>query len=223
MEKIPYNHFLQIFRRKWEQGQHVLLSGPTGSGKTYVAEDIKEIRSYLVVIASKKTDETLDNYKGFRKIDKWPSKYYTDHMVLFWRKPKNIEDLEGMRLAIYKVLSDVFIVGGWTIYFDDVAFISGTLKMDRQLRMMYTQVRSNNTSLVASVQRPFRVPVEVVSQSSYILLFKTQDERDIERVAQESGQSVYTLKKQARSIGHYEFLFIEHGKEPLLVEAREKK
>jgi len=223
MQTVSYQEWLRIFKKRWKQGQHVLLSGPTGSGKTYVAEDIKELRTYLVVIASKKTDETLDNYQGFRKIDKWPSEYYTDKMVLFWRKPKNIEDLEGMREAIYKVLSDVFIIGGWTIYFDDIAFISGTLKMDRQLRMMYTQVRSNNTSLVASVQRPFRVPVEVVSQSSFILLFKTNDDKDIERVAQETGQSVSKLKYQAKQIEQYQFLFIEHGKEPVLVQAKENK
>lgn len=222
MEKVEYQNFLSLFKHKWQQGQHVLISGPTGSGKTYVAEDIKEIRAWLVVIASKKKDETLDGYTGFKKTDKWPP-HYMDQKILFWRKPKNIEDLQGMRVAIYKVLSDVFIVGGWTIYFDDIAFVSGTLKMDRQLRMMYTQVRSNNTSLVASVQRPFRVPVEVVSQSSYILLFKTQDERDIERIAQESGQSPYTLKKQVKELQQYEFLFIEHGKNPILVGKREKE
>lgn len=221
MEKLAYLDFLSVFKRKWEQGQHVLISGPTGSGKTYVAEDIKEIRQWLVVIASKKKDETLDGYSGFHKTDKWPPHFNT-RMVLFWRKPKNIEDLQGMRVAIYRVLSDVFIVGGWTIYFDDLAFISGTLKMDRQLRMMYTQVRSNNTSLVSSVQRPWRVPVECISQSKYIFLFQTQDDKDIERIAQESGQSVFNLKKQAKEIGQYEFLFIEHGKPPILVGAREK-
>lgn len=220
MEKITYQTFLSLFKNKWKQGQHVLLAGPTGSGKTNVAQDIREFREYVVILANKKNDETLDSYsKDYKRTDKWPP-HYSEQLILFWKKPKNIDDLIGMQKAIYKVMSDIFIVGGWTIYFDDIAFISGTLRMDRQLRMMYTQVRSNNTSLVASVQRPFRVPVEVVSQSSYILLFRTQDERDIERVAQESGQNTYLLKKQAKEIGDYEFLFIQHGKPPIHVEKR---
>lgn len=222
MERLAYQDFLRLFKRKWEQGQHVLISGPTGSGKTYVAEDVKEAREWVVVIASKKSDETLDKgYKGFKRMDSWPPDWNTK-MVLFWKKPKTIEDLEKMRKAIYGVMADVFIRGGWTIYFDDLAFISGTLKMDKQLRMMYTQVRSNNTSLVASVQRPFRVPVEVISQSSYILLFPTKDEEDIRRIASQSGQDFRRLRYQTEQLQQYQFLFIEHGKPPILVEAREK-
>lgn len=222
METVSYQEWLKRFNHQWKQGQHVLISGPTGSGKTYVAEDIKDLRDWLVVIASKKKDDTLDNYKGFHKTDKWPVDYHIKR-VLFWRKPKNIEDLQGMRVAIYRVISDIFIIGGWSIYFDDLAFLSGTLKMDPQIRAMYTQVRSNNTSLISSVQRPFRVPVEAVSQSSYILMFHTNDDRDIERIAQESGQSVTRLKNWARQIEQYQFLFIEHGKEPVLVQAKESK
>lgn len=219
MEKIQYQEFLRRFRKQWEQGEHVLISGPTGSGKTYIAEDIKDLRSWLVVIASKKSDETLDGYKGFKKKEKWPPEW-NEKLILFWRKPRNIEDLQGMREAIYEVLSDVFLVGGWSVYFDDLAFISGTLRMDKQLRMMYTQVRSNNTSLIASVQRPKRVPIECISQSKYILLFPTQDDKDVETVAQYSGQDTRRLKYRVSQLGEHEFLFIEHGKDPVHVEKR---
>lgn len=219
MQKIAYQTFLGLLRSKWKQGQHLLISGPTGSGKSYVAEDIKEIRKYLVVIASKKSDDTLDNYNGFFKTDKWPPPYGVRY-VLFWKKPKTIEDLHIIRKAVYDVLSDVFVRGGWSIYFDDIAFLSGTLKLDPQLRMMYTQVRSNNTSLIASVQRPKRIPVEVVSQSSYIILFSTPDENDIETVAHNSGQYTLKLKNQVKQLKTHEFLFIEHGKEPIHVESR---
>src|SRR5712675_1398496 len=107
MESLTSPAFLQRFRSKWKQGQHVLISGPTGSGKSYVAEDIKEIRQYVIVIASKKNDETLDGYSGFKKMATWPPDWNTK-LVLFWRKPKNIEDLQGMRQSIYSVMKDVF-------------------------------------------------------------------------------------------------------------------
>lgn len=219
MEKITYLSFLEKFKKKWRQGQHVLLSGHTGSGKTYVAQDIRECRKNVIVVASKKKDETLEEYKGFVTKSKWPPEW-NEHFILFWKKPKDISDLQGMREAIYEVMNAVFKLGGWCIYFDDLAFLSGTLKMDPQIRMMYTQVRSSHVTIVSSVQRPFRVPVEAVSQSKYILMFHTSDERDIERIAQESGQNKRRLTENVSKLSDYEFLFIEHGKEPVHVEKR---
>lgn len=220
METVTYQEWISQFKREWKQGQHVYVNGPTGSGKTFVCQDLSKLRDWLVVIATKKSDETLDEcYKGYFKTDKWPVDFHI-RKVLFWRKPKNIDDLQGVRTSIYGVLSDVFIVGGWSIYFDDIAFLSITLKMDNILRAMYTQVRSNHTSLIASGQRAFKYPVEVISQSTYVLLFDTRDERDIERIAHETGQNVTRLKYQVRQLKEHEFLFIRHKKEPILVQKR---
>lgn len=215
-----YQEFLTIFGNTWKQGEHVAICGPTGSGKTYSAQDILKLKKRVVVIATKSKDETLDCYRGFKRRDTWPPDW-NEKLVLFWKKPKNLKDFRSAQIAIYGVMADLYKYGSWTVYFDDLFFVSETLKLKEPLRMFYTQVRSNDVSIVASIQRPFWVPVEAVSQSSYVLLFPTRDERDIKRVAEGMGLSFNELLEGVRSLKQYEFLLVEHGKEPIHVEKRE--
>lgn len=219
MQELSYQEFLDTFQGKWQQGEHVAIIGPTGSGKTYVAQDIKLMRSRLVVIATKSKDETLSKYKGFKKRDTWPPDF-NEKQVLFWKKPKSLTDFRGVQIAIYGVMADLYKYGSWTIYFDDLFFVSSTLKLKEPLRMFYTQVRSNDVSIVASIQRPFWVPVEAVSQSSYSLMFPTRDEKDIKRVAEGMGLYYPALNNAISELEQYEFLLLEHGKDPVHVQKR---
>lgn len=219
MKTLTYQEFLDTFKLTWKQGEHVAIIGPTGSGKTFVAQDIKLMRKRLVVIATKAKDETLSKYKGFKRRDTWPPEY-GERLILFWKKPKSLTDFRGVQIAIYGVMADLYKYGSWTIYFDDLFFVSSTLKLKEPLRMFYTQVRSNDVSIVASIQRPFWVPVEAVSQSTYALMFPTRDEKDIKRVAEGLGLSYYDLKDEISELEKYEFLLLEHGKDPVHVQKR---
>lgn len=222
METISYQQFLSDFSRAWEPGQHVALCGSTGSGKTFVAEDIKLIRNWLVVIASKSQDETLDGYQGFIRRSTWPPDY-GERLVLYWKKPKNLLDLKRVQTGVYDILNHLYRYGGWTVYFDDLFFISETLKLKSPIKMFYTQVRSNDVSIAASIQRPFWVPVEALSQSTYVLLFLTEDKRDIQRVAEGTGRSFKDLLRCMKDVQQYEFLFIRRGAPVVRVMKKEKQ
>lgn len=213
---MTYDQFVEYFYQVWDIGQHVAIVGTTGSGKTFVAQDIKLMRNWLVVIATKSKDETLDGYTGFVKRSSWPPEW-NEKLVLFWQKPKSLLDLHSIQLAIYSVLNHLYRYGGWTIYFDDLFFVSETLKLKGALRMFYTQVRSSDVSIVASIQRPFWVPVEAMSQSTYCLLFATQDENDIKRVSEGLGVNYRVLLSAISHLQKYEFLLLIRGQAPIIV------
>ncbi len=78
--------------------------------------------------------------------------------------------------------------------------------------MLYTQSRSNNITLVGSIQRPSWVPIEVPSQSSFIILFKNYDQRDVDTIAEATGIDRKELRALNASLQQYDFLFIENGK-----------
>lgn len=218
-EKLGYVEFIQRFKRIWKQGQHVALIGPTGCGKTTLAHDIELMREYVAVVATKQKDESLDCYKSFSRISQWPPDYH-EKLVLFWKKPKVLGDFRVQREAIYAVLNDVYKVGGWTIYFDDLFYVSDTLRLKDAIRMFYTQVRSNNVSIVASMQRPFWNPVEALSQSTYACLFATHDLRDIKRVSECFSIPFHELQTGILQLKEYQFLFIQTGRIPIIVEKR---
>lgn len=219
MQTVTYEQWLGIFRRKWRMGQHLAVIGPTGSGKSTVAHDAELMRKRVVVLATKARDETLDTYTKFRKRDKWPPEYH-EQLVLFWQKPKQLGDFREQQRGIYRVMSDIYKVGSWTVVFDDLYYVSDTLGLKQAVRMFYTQVRSNNVSIVGNIQRPFWVPLEALSQSTYALLFPTRDERDIKRVAEGMGYNWRELKAAEAQLREYEFLLLERGKEPIHVGKR---
>jgi energy-coupling factor transporter ATP-binding protein EcfA2 len=220
LKRLQHDEFLIRFGKTWKQGQHVAIVGSTGSGKTTVAQEIEDLRDYVVVIATKANDESLDHYTRFTKMDKWPPDY-TKKLVLFWKKPKVLGDFREQRRAIYGVMADVFKVGGWTVYFDDLFYVSETLRLKESVRMFYTQVRSNHVSIVSSIQRPFWVPIEALSQSTYVLLFGTRDQRDIKRVSEGISIPIQELQQAISQLEEYEFLFLQTGKTPILIEKRD--
>lgn len=220
METLTYQQWLDGFKGQWKSGQHVLLVGPTGSGKTVAAQDMLLLRQYVVAIATKAKDESLDAYKGFKKLDEWPPAW-NEKRVLFWRKPKALGDFASQQVAIYKLLNDVYQHGGWTVYFDDLVFVTGTLRLKEPIRMFYTQVRSQGVSIVSSLQRPFWAPLEAVSQSTYALVFAAHDEHDIHRLSEGLSINYRALLAAIRELEPYEFIFLRTGKTPIKVEKKE--
>lgn len=212
-----YQNFLHLLKSKWQQGQHLTISGPTGGGKTYLASDLLRFRRYVVAITTKKKDKTLERYSNYYKIKKWNT-VYGENRLLFNPQPKELGNFVDQRIEIYTALSEMFVSGGYTIYFDDLFYISNTLKLKEPIQMLYTQSRSNNITLVASIQRPSWVPVECISQSTYVIILKTNDLKDLDRLSEATGMDRKKMQQLNAELSGYSFLFVENGKSVQLIE-----
>lgn len=217
MREMLRSEFYKEFKTLWFVGQHVTLVGTTGDGKTVLAEHLYELRKFVVVIATKASDDSLDDYsKDFYRTKKWPVDWYKEK-VIFWERPDKLGDFSEQREAIYRVLSDIYKKGNRTVGLDDVAYLSGTLRLDDELRMLYTQSRSQNISLVGNIQRPYRVPLEVTNQASHVLLFGVRDRRDVERLVEAQGLSKVDVVSAVEKLHKYDFAWIRTGSEPIIV------
>lgn len=69
--RVPWADFYREWR--WQQGEHVAMVGPTGSGKTSLLIRILGKRQFVVVAATKPADPTMDYLisHGYTKFERW--------------------------------------------------------------------------------------------------------------------------------------------------------
>src|SRR5438034_912004 len=56
---VPWEWLYGYLRRRFRQGDHVAIIGPTGTGKTHLALEVAELRSYVIVVACKPDDPLI--------------------------------------------------------------------------------------------------------------------------------------------------------------------
>ena len=226
LTRINQKTFLAYLKRSWRQGEHVSLLGATGTGKTTLASAILAIRQYVVVIAVKRRDETLELFRkeGYRVIRKWPPTYPLRH-VIFWVKPDSLSDDMGKQsVAIHRALNDIYLSGGWCVYMDEVGYLAGSLGLGKDVGVLLNQARSNHVSVVVAMTRPAsviaRIPKEALNQARHVVIFKYTNIDEIEACAKVAGITkaqmlAYQQELRRYPRGNTDALYI--GKEDLFI------
>ena len=70
MPRVAWEVVRGRLARDWKPGEHCLVVGKTGSGKSHLLAELAEIRRWVVVIATKTSDPLLTELErdGYRRI-----------------------------------------------------------------------------------------------------------------------------------------------------------
>lgn len=226
---MSVQQWLTLLKDEWFQGEHIVIVGPTGSGKTHVSPDILSIRDFVVCLALKPRDETVNRFtKPFGKdetkyklVKRWPYDFGPKKLV-YWEKPKSIDKIPEQAMRVHGSLNRMYREGYWTIYMDDAGYLSGTLGLGKAIGVLLNQGRSSGISCVVVVTRVSsliaRMPKEAFSQTRHKIIFKYDNDDELKAISQiididRSQLKMLQMKLQTHGEkGYSDFLYFGKGK-----------
>lgn len=220
-EKPPFQEwssFIAEWPAKFAQGEHVTLIGPTGSGKTLLAQELVACRNKVVALGIKPKDTSLSKLTKagwvivgdwHKRPNRWGFSATKGNRIILWPKDKDITTVKAThRKAFAYMLGDVWERGGWCIWTDELRYLTDIVRMKEPYVLMYVTGRSNNISLVSAAQRPSHVPLEAYSQAQHLFLFRTGDERDLIRMGGLNGNNARRIAMMVAELPKHHFLYV---------------
>lgn len=221
----PFVRWDQFIREAfvWREGQHITVIGPTGSGKTVLNRNLlrhaplKERRGqFVVVLGIKNRDDELygpfqeEGYELVRKFDAMPDEdVESEHVIYAPRSEK--QGREGLRdraAKLRKALNDVEQAGGWTLYADDLGFMSEDMGLRPEFGVLWKISRSEGVELVGSTTDPVGIPVAAYGNASHLFMFKNLDDYRAKRMAEFAGVNREVARETILRLPDHEFLYI---------------
>lgn len=215
-DAIPFDRIMGHLRESWSQGQHVVLIGPTGCGKTTVLSRILEPRRHVLFFGTKLYDDSYDLFlkSGYRRYDRYEHVPARVDRVMLWPRIKRGTELRNIyriqSQAFRPALNQVFHERGWTIVLDELHYVCNQLRLEREAAMFHHQGRSSRLTMVDGFQRPSHVPLVVYGSASHVFVWKTKQlDTDGKRIADFGGAGKRELTDNLMDLERYEFVYID--------------
>lgn len=192
------------------------LVGTTGSGKTTFAREALMLRDWVVILATKARDEVLfDEFKkyGFVVKRSW-SPFDTENPRVIFAPPITAptKDAKAAQAeAFRRVLIELFMLerGNWTVYADEVAYLTNDLGLRTEWDTLELQGRSLGITLVSSTQRPRGIPRNVFAQASWFGFWRMPNAEDRISASDLVGGQAYTAREAMRVLPSHELLLVD--------------
>lgn len=182
---------------EWRQGQHMIVTGRTGSGKTTVCAALMYARQNVLSIRTKSDTARIPGAK-IRT-----AKAFVDAELKSGEPNRFLLDppFERQRDTIASALDAVWSEGGWTVYVDELYYLSEQLKLGDKVNMLLTQGRSKGITVVNGAQRPVHVSRFALSEATHVISFGG-DRRDVKTLSEAVDDS---FAGEVAKLGRYEF------------------
>ena len=212
---------LSKLRTVWKQGEHALVTGGTGSGKTLLARQLDEIRlsrsgAVIVFVCKLQPDETIrDHYAGWTRWTTWKEHPgMLENRILFWPRVEKLSPKEAtalMRKEFEHAFEMIGKAGKWTVHVDEGLFVASPayLGLGNTLGLLYALMRSSKGTMITLAQRPSHLPVAIYANLSHAFVGRASELPDLKRLADMDGlTNSKVLQRMIAANGRHDFTWI---------------
>jgi hypothetical protein len=218
-------------KREWRQGEHFAILGPTGSGKTFAALEVAEIRTYVIVVACKPRDPLIQDAlaRGYWLVptDRLEIPYSDGRplhpKVVYWPRltdkqrralpPSQVMRAEkGMQKPrVAGAIGYVRNAGHWTLLLDETTWVCRDLRLQEDVDSALFQFRSLDSSIILLAQRPSWIGRFALSSPRFLILFQTNDDNDRKALGEISSVDTNAVRAAVGELdfGRHECLLID--------------
>lgn len=208
----------------FKQGNHCLVTGSTGSGKTVVARQLDQIRldrggAVVVFVAKLQPDATItEDYAGWTRWKTWkknPSMF--EDRVLFWPAVEKLNPTDAMSLMrreFSAALDEIGKQGKWTVHIDEglMTCDPSYMNLGKQIGLMYALMRSSKGTIITLAQRPAHLPVSIYANLSHAFVGRASELPDLKRLADmDAHTNSKVLQRMIAQNGRHDFTWIPVG------------
>lgn len=215
---------LSLVKATWRQGEHVLITGGTGSGKTLLARYLDQMRidaggSVVVFIAKLQPDKTITEYynakDGWVRWKKWRRPRITDRKILLWPDVEGKgyrEAIKEMKEVFQEALLEISKIGLWTVHIDEGLMMTDSqsgLGFSSDIATMYALMRSAKGTMITLSQRPMHLPLSIYANLAWAFIGKAKELADVKRLANLDGSlDSKQLALMIRRNGIHDFVMV---------------
>jgi hypothetical protein len=228
---VPWTTLLPYLRTNFIQGDHVSIFGPTGVGKTHLAFDIAEIRTYVLTIATKPHDELVDDAlkRGYYRVQTDDLRIdYVDNVplhkhVIYWpqlspaqaRKVSHSGRIQARKKfqkpRVQAAMGYIDLNGHWCLLIDEGTWVYKDLRLAEDVDSALTQWRSSKASIIILGQRPAWMGRYTLSMPTHIFLFHTANVEDAKSLGNIGGVDTKLIRELVQNLDRdaHEFLYLD--------------
>lgn len=213
-EAVAWADFIGPFR--WQQGQHVCLIGPNGSGKTVLQKQLLGYRerrgAFVCFFVTKPTDPELDDlqkrrhYLRVKSNRNWSASSYP--RLLLWPEAGKLTDHTEQRRVFKAAMQGMWQNGRWVMVWNELRYLTERLKLRAEVDTLFLQARSSKVTITAETQRPAWVPLEAFSQSAHLFFFSCRDDYDLRRIQGIGAADSRVVRATVESLRQFEFCYV---------------